>query len=62
MKLYARTTAKRLCADKSDAVVKYTLLEDNKQILASRYMDYIPSKEEFLKEFRFDDTHTNSDN
>ena len=27
-----------LCDDKSDAVVKYTLPEDNKQIFASKYM------------------------
>ncbi len=39
-----------LCADKSDAIVKYTLPEDNKQIFASRYMTYIPSEEEFKTE------------
>lgn len=39
-----------LCADKSDAIVKYTLPEDNKQIFASRYMTYIPSEEEFKRE------------
>ena len=39
-----------LCADKSDAIVKYTLPEDNKQIFASRYMSYIPSEEEFKRE------------
>lgn len=41
-----------LCADKSDAVVKYTLPEDNKQIFASKYMLYIPSEEEFKKELQ----------
>ena len=41
-----------LCADKSDAIVKYTLPEDNKQIFASRYMTYIPSEEEFKRELR----------
>ncbi len=41
-----------LCADKSDAVVKYTLPEDNKQIYASKYMLYIPSEEEFRKELQ----------
>ncbi|GAU76045.1 YhcG family protein [Fusibacter sp. 3D3] len=39
-----------LCADKSDAVVKYTLPEDNKQIFASKYMLYIPSEAEFKEE------------
>lgn len=38
-----------LCADKNDAVVKYTLSEDNNQIFASQYMTYLPSEEE-LKE------------
>lgn len=44
-----------LCADKSDAVVKYTLPEGNTQIFASKYMTYIPSEEEFRKELRLDD-------
>lgn len=44
-----------LCADKSDAIVKYTLPEDNKQIFASRYMTYIPSEEEFKRELRVED-------
>ena len=35
-----------LCADKNEAVVKYTLPEDNKQIFASQYMTYLPSEEE----------------
>lgn len=50
-----------LCADKSDAIVKYTLPEDNKQIFASRYMTYIPSEEEFKKELRLDDFHNQDD-
>ena len=44
-----------LCADKSDAIVKYTLPEDNKQIFASRYMTYIPSEEEFKRELRLEE-------
>jgi hypothetical protein len=39
-----------LCADKNDAVVKYTLPEDNKQIYTSKYMIYLPSEEELQKE------------
>jgi predicted nuclease of restriction endonuclease-like (RecB) superfamily len=39
-----------LCADKSDAVVKYTLSEDNKQIFASRYKLYLPTEEELVNE------------
>ncbi|MCX6308256.1 MAG: DUF1016 domain-containing protein, partial [Bacteroidia bacterium] len=32
--------------DKNEAVVKYTLPEDNKQIFASQYMTYLPSEED----------------
>ena len=35
-----------LCADKSDAVVKYTLSEENTQIFASKYKLYLPTEEE----------------
>ncbi len=41
-----------LCSDKSDAVVKYTLPEDNNQIFASKYMLYIPSEEELKREIQ----------
>ena len=43
-----------LCADKSDAVVKYTLPEDNNQIFASKYKLYMPTEEEFKKELKLD--------
>jgi predicted nuclease of restriction endonuclease-like (RecB) superfamily len=36
-----------LCADKNDTMIRYTLLEDSKQIFASRYKLYLPSEEEF---------------
>ena len=39
-----------LCADKSDAMVRYTLSEDNKQIFASKYLSYMPTEEELLRE------------
>ena len=35
-----------LCQNKSEAVVKYTLPEDNKQIFASKYKTILPSKED----------------
>ncbi len=35
-----------LCQNKSEAVVEYTLPEDNKQIFASKYKTVLPSKEE----------------
>ena len=34
------------CADKNEAVVKYTLPENNKQIFALQYMTYMPIEEE----------------
>ena len=39
-----------LCADKSEAVVRYTLTEDNKTIFASRYRLYLPTEEELAAE------------
>ncbi|MDR2763170.1 MAG: PDDEXK nuclease domain-containing protein [Planctomycetaceae bacterium] len=41
-----------LCADKSDAIVRYTLSEDNKQIFASKYKLYLPSEEELKQELQ----------
>ena len=43
-----------LCADKSDAVIKYTLPEDNNQIFASKYFTYLPTEEELRRELRLD--------
>lgn len=34
-----------LCQDKSQAVVEYTLPENNEQIFASKYQTILPSKE-----------------
>jgi len=39
-----------LCLDKSEAVVRYTLPENNKQIFASRYKLYLPTEEELAAE------------
>ena len=39
-----------LCADKSEAVVRYTLAEDNNQIFASKYMLYLPTEQELKNE------------
>jgi predicted nuclease of restriction endonuclease-like (RecB) superfamily len=41
-----------LCADKSDAVVKYTLPENETQVFASKYKLYLPSEEELLNELK----------
>jgi RecB family endonuclease NucS len=39
-----------LCADKNNAVVKYSLPENNTSILTSKYNLYLPSEEQLLKE------------
>ena len=44
-----------LCAEKSDAVVKFTLPEDNHQIFASKYFTYLPTEEELKRELRLDE-------
>ena len=44
-----------LCAEKNDAVVKYTLPEDNNQVYASKYFTYLPTEEELKRELRLDE-------
>jgi len=39
-----------LCTEKNHTIVKYSLLNDRKQIFASKYMLYLPSEEELKKE------------
>ncbi|HEX8315214.1 MAG TPA: PDDEXK nuclease domain-containing protein [Flavisolibacter sp.] len=39
-----------LCADKNDAVVKFSLPENNKHIVASQYQLYLPSEKQLLEE------------
>ncbi len=39
-----------LCADRNEAVVRYTLPEDNDQIFASHYKLYLPSEDELVRE------------
>lgn len=41
-----------LCAEKDDAMVKYTLGEKQKRIFASRYQLYLPSEQELADEIR----------
>jgi len=41
-----------LCEDKKEAVVRYTLSKDNKQIFASRYKLYLPTEAELIKELK----------
>jgi len=39
-----------LCAKKNEAVAKYSVLKDNKQLFASKYMLYLPTEEELKRE------------
>lgn len=41
-----------LCADKNEAVVKYTLPKENKTILASKYQLYLPTEEELIEKLK----------
>ncbi|ODS38646.1 MAG: hypothetical protein A7316_07265 [Candidatus Altiarchaeales archaeon WOR_SM1_86-2] len=39
-----------LCTGKNETMVKYTLLEDSRQVFASKYKLYLPSEEELKRE------------
>jgi len=39
-----------LCADKGEAVAKYSVLNESKQIFASKYLKFLPSEEELKLE------------
>jgi len=41
-----------LCANKNDTVVKFSLPEDNKNILTSKYQLYLPSEQALLEEIK----------
>jgi len=39
-----------LCAKKNETIVRYSVLNDNKQLFASKYMLYLPTEEELRRE------------
>lgn len=39
-----------LCTEKDRTIVKYSVLNENKQLFASKYMMYLPTEEELKKE------------
>lgn len=39
-----------LSSERNDTIVKYSVLEDSKQLFASKYMLYIPTEEELKQE------------
>ncbi|MBO0938698.1 DUF1016 family protein [Fibrella sp. HMF5335] len=54
-----------LCADKNDAVVRYTLPEHNTQLFASKYQLHLPTEEQLIaeiqKELKGQDDQTSED-
>ncbi len=47
-----------LCQDKSEALVQYTLPENNEQIFASKYFTVLPSKQDFINLLNSDNGKT----
>jgi len=41
-----------LCADKDESIVKYSVLADNENLMASKYRLYLPTEEELKKELQ----------
>lgn len=41
-----------LCANKNDGVVKFSLPENNKNIIASQYNLYLPTEKQLLEEVK----------
>ncbi|GFZ30110.1 hypothetical protein CSC2_06360 [Clostridium zeae] len=43
-----------LCSEKNETIVKYSILEESKQIFASKYILYMPTEEELKREINRD--------
>ena len=41
-----------LCSEKNETIVKYSVLNENKNMFASRYKLYLPTEEELARELR----------
>lgn len=41
-----------LCAEKNEAIAKYSVLSDSKQIFAAKYLQHLPSEEELQRELQ----------
>ena len=39
-----------LCSEKNEAIARYSVLNDSKQLFASKYMLYLPTEEELERE------------
>ena len=45
-----------LCAEKDETVVKYSILNDSKQLFATKYMPYLPTESELIAEIEREKT------
>ena len=47
-----------LCADKDETVVKYSVLNGNDQLFASKYRTYLPTEQELIDEIKKEQIQT----
>jgi len=43
-----------LCSEKNEAVVKYSVLKENRQLFSSKYLLYLPTEDELIKELKYE--------
>lgn len=46
-----------LCSEKSEAIVKYSILAEQKQLFAAKYLPYLPTEEELKRELEREHRH-----
>ena len=51
-----------LCLDKKDTIVKYSVLNDNKNLFASKYQLYLPTEKELALEIEKQKAEFNDSN
>ena len=51
-----------MCTDKSETMVKYSVLQESQQIFASKYKTVLPTKEELADMIQRENTKLLSDN
>ena len=51
-----------MCTDKSETMVKYSVLQESRQIFASKYKTVLPTEEEFAYMFQKENAKLLSDN
>ena len=51
-----------LCSDKKDTIVKYSVLDDNKNLFASKYQLYLPTEKELALEIEKQKSEFNDNN